>query len=167
MDSWAAAGWLTLPWHLGGPLAPGTRVGWCRHLHANLRRSWGPRPVNSHKKEDVTLNTEEARPGETGGLRSHHVHFYWEPRVPRSFWVFFISMVRPQILWGFIHCGRWIGEWDNSPLRVIKRSFEWACSLADKRPKMQRDQANSLHLFPLACVTHHLPPVEKKTTGRD
>lgn len=48
MDSWAAAGWLTLLWHLGGPLAPGTRGGWCRHLHANLRRSWGPRPVNSH-----------------------------------------------------------------------------------------------------------------------
>ena len=84
MDSWAAAAWLTLAWHLGGPLAPGTRVGWCRHLHANLRRSWGPRPVNSHihtrartpTHTHTHAHTKKTSPSaRTGGFQSQRGQF--------------------------------------------------------------------------------------------
>lgn len=64
------------PWHAYRLMSPFT----CKFKEI-MRAS--PRKF-THKKEDVTLNTEEAHPVETGGLRSHHVHFYWGPRVPRS-----------------------------------------------------------------------------------
>lgn len=56
------------PWHAYRLMSPFT----CKFKE--IMRS-SPRKF-THKKEDVTLNTEEARPVETGGLRSHHVHFY-------------------------------------------------------------------------------------------
>lgn len=117
MDSWAAAGWLTLLWHLGGPLAPGTRGGWCRHLHANLRRSWGPRPVNSHTKKGKKKKGRRRHPFIQSGGPSEH--FYWKARLLRS-----LIWYQAQIFGGFSVVTEQKSA-RGAPTRVISRSFSF------------------------------------------
>lgn len=68
-----------------------------------------PRKFTQKKEEDVTLNTEQARPGETGGLPSHRVGIFFKllllgaTRVPNT--LVFYQWSGPN-LWGFIHCGK-------------------------------------------------------------
>lgn len=149
MDSWAAAGWLTLPWHLGGPLAPGTRIGWCRHLHANLRRSWGPRPVNSHTHTHIDTRTQKRRrhprPVETGGLLKSpcNIFFWVETTRPEEFG--FISVVRSKSLgvhslWSLNRKSEITGPPCYQP--VIYTSIQAG---------LMRPRWNSLQLFPLLC----------------